>query len=271
MMAAETRKHTKSFLPSCRGGKHICREAVRLFRSPLLCSRLHSLRTLPCAASKSQQASSEVAADDCSDHLSVRRQLQAGRKLGKTQIRGYKVAQLREALQEEGLSTTGLKAELVERLYELVQSLSEHTAEQADTLESSSTAEQPSRQNGTAEQLSAFHSMPAQHDTQNTDLIPQPTSAAAAETSASASSNTAAPLLSPPLEDSGSSIEVQQLSTALDSAPAQPEPSRQDVSRNGSELAAAAVPVPSMSRPAHGAVFSDLDTPDKVALKTGAA
>ena len=41
------------------------------------------------------------------------------------QIRGYKVAQLRGALQEEGLSTKGLKAELVERLYELVQTLSQ--------------------------------------------------------------------------------------------------------------------------------------------------
>ena len=221
--------------------------------------------------SKSQQASSEVAADDCSDHLSVRRQLQAGRKLVKTQIRGYKVAQLREALQEEGLSTTGLKAELVERLYELVQSLSEHNAEQADTLESSSTAEQPSRQNGTTEQLSAVHSVPAQHDMQDTDLIPQPASAAEAGRSASALSNTAAPSLSPPLEECGSSIGVQQVPTALESAPEQPEPSRQDVSRNGSELAAAAVPVPSMSRPAHGAAFNNLDTPDKVALKTGAA
>lgn len=60
------------------------------------------------------------------------------------QIRGYKVAQLREALQQEGLSTKGLKAELVERLYELVQTLSLDPKESIP-LDIPSTADRPSQ------------------------------------------------------------------------------------------------------------------------------
>ena len=129
----------------CRNGKHLCRDFVRLCRGPAYHSCSQAQRLLPCLATGAQTSSSSGGASQSGQHqLSIRRQLQTGGDLSRAALTRYKVGQLREALQEEGLSTAGLKAHLVERLFELVETLDPHTVQLDSGPASSSSVQQSS-------------------------------------------------------------------------------------------------------------------------------
>ncbi len=251
-----------------RNGRHICRETLRLSRSPLLSSRLHTFRSLQAAASTPPQ---NTTASDSGDQFDVRQQLREGKKLSKAHIKGYKVAQLREALQEEGLSTKGLKAELVERLYELVQTLSAEGKDSTEAIDPPSAAERPSR----AEHPSTSPEEPAQDALQSHAPEAQPgeapeshedaTSGASAPTTASASESE---LLT---EAASSSVEIAE--DQLSSFPAvntQRSPaSDKSVSADRGESIAAAVSVRGAAQRSSNDPLRNLSIPDPVASKTG--
>ena len=140
----------------CRNGKRLCREIVRLCRVPAFHSCSQAQRLLPCLATAAQASSSSGGASQNGQHqLSIRRQLQTGGDLSRTALTRYKVGQLREALQEEGLSTAGLKAHLVERLCELVEALNPHTVQLDSSFASSSSVQQSSRAQLSQDMLTA--------------------------------------------------------------------------------------------------------------------
>ena len=253
----------------CRSGRHIYRESVRLCQSAFLSNRLHSVRILSRAGSTPDQSSS---AEHSSDHFNVRRQLQAGRKLSKVQIRGYKVGQLREALQEEGLSTKGLKAELVERLYELVQALSQESQDSNGPLDQSSAAEGPSQ---------ARHpsSSPEQPSKVASELLHAPDDLTALHDDATAFDSGSA--LNPNLASasdpqdsahpaSNSAGEAEPGLSSSAAANAQPRPACQETaSAEAADVAAAAVPVGRAAQHGSRPPSCDLQMPDQVASKTG--
>ena len=259
----------------CRTGTHICRETVRLYRAPFLYSRLHNLRHLPCAATSPQHSSSGEPADDLISQFSIRRQLQASGKITKVQVRGYKVAQLREALQEEGLSTKGLKPELVERLYELVQTLSQENADSKEPLKKPSTEE-------TSEQGQHSKSLPESPEEVQVHSLAsetQPESAASFhdDTKPSDSAIIISSPSSAPEIDSLSSDEVpssisedtEEQLTTLHAAGSQQEPASQSVSDADVDIAAAAMPVRLRPHQGQSSSVTDINVPDRVASKTG--
>ena len=258
----------------CRTGTHICRETVRLYRTPFLYSRLHTLRHLPCAATSPQHSSSGKPADDLTNQFSIRRQLQASGKITKVQVRGYKVAQLREALQEEGLSTKGLKPELVERLYELVQTLSQEDAGSKEPLKQPSTAE-ISEQEQHSESLPEA---PEQVQVHSLASETQPELAASfhddikpSDSAVIPSSSSAPGIDSQPSNEVPSSLsenKEEQLTT-LHAADVQQEPASQSASDVDTDLAAAAVPVRLRPQQGHSSSVRDVNAPDRVASKTG--
>ena len=62
----------------------------------------------------------DPAASNSSSQTISRRHFTAGSRVSRSALGKLRVAELREELQQEGLSTHGLKAELVERLYSLL-------------------------------------------------------------------------------------------------------------------------------------------------------
>ena len=260
-----------SFSAFYRTGRHLCRETLHLCRSPLLSNRLHTLRSLPLAASTPHQNSS---AKDLGDGFSVRRQLQDGKRLSKVQIRGYKVAQLRDALQEEGLSTKGLKAELVERLYELVQSLSQEAKGSAGPLDLPDTAERslqaqapgtspedPAQDALQSRVLDAQSEPPELHEDAtagDNSLASIPNMAFASDTQHSAGA-----------ASRNEEIAMDQLDS-LSMADAQRRHASHDiVSAEDANLTIAAVPVSSATQHGSSSPSRDLEIPDPVASKTG--
>ena len=247
---------------------------MRLYRAPFLCSRLHTLRHLPCVATSHQQSSSGDTADDLTSQFSIRRQLQASGKITKVQVRGYKVAQLREALQEEGLSTKGLKPELVERLYELVQTLSEEGADSKEPLKPPSTAETSAQE----QQSESLPEAPEQVQVHSPASETQPESAASfhddnkpSDDAIISSSSSAPEIDSQPSAEVPSSLSetAEEQLTTLRAADIQQEPASQSVSDVDTDLAAAAVPVRLRPQQGHSSSVRDVNAPDRVASKTG--
>ena len=135
----------KSSMCHCSNGKQLCRKFVRLCGVPAFHTSSQAQRLLPSFAVAAQASSSSGGGPQNGQHqLSIRRQLQTGGDLSRAALTRYKVGQLREALQEEGLSTVGLKAHLVERLCELVETLESHTVQLDSGSASSSSAQQSS-------------------------------------------------------------------------------------------------------------------------------
>ena len=245
----------------------MCRESLRLCRSPLLSSRLHTFRSLAAAASTPPQ---NTTASDSGDQFDVRQQLREGKKLSKAQIKGYKVAQLREALQEEGLSTKGLKAELVERLYELVQALSEESKDSTEAGHPSSTAEGSSQ----AEHPSTLPEELAQDALQSHALEAQP--------GATESHEDATPGASAPATASASDSEglTEAASSSVEKAEDQPSSfpavntqrspgSDKSASADSADSTAAAASVRGAAQQSSSDKSRDLTVPDPVASKTG--
>ena len=190
------------------------------------------------------------------------------------QIRGYKVAQLREALQQEGLSTKGLKAELVERLYDLVQILSEDPKESTSPLDLPSTAERPSQ----AQRPTTAPTEPAQGALQSHTLNAQSDLSSHDEDDRAVNSTlgtTPAPLSASESEESvdTASSSTQCAERRLSGIPAvlaQQRPADHDsASAEHATLAAAAVLVRDIPQQGSIKPSKGLSTPDPVASKTG--
>ena len=177
----------------CRNGKLLCCDLLRLCRAPAFHSCSQAQRLLPCVATAAQASSSSGGPPRNGQHqLSIRRQLQTGGDLTRAALTRYKVGQLREAHHEEGLSTIGLKAHLVERLCELVETLDPHTAQ----LESGPVSVKSVQQSNGA-QLSQDVLTASQHRGMVSPYLEaEPMSTVLAEEAATSSSSTSAPATS---------------------------------------------------------------------------
>ena len=193
----------------CRNGKHLCREFMRLCRVPAFHSCSQAQRLLPCLATAAQASSSSGGASQNGQHqLSIRRQLQTGGDLSRAALTRYKVGQLREALQEEGLSTAGLKAHLVERLFELVETLDPHTAQLGSGSASSSSAKQSS-----SAQLSQDVLTASQHTEMITSsLNAKPETTTLVKEAATSLNNTSAPAAAQALTSSQQTLQTNSSS-----------------------------------------------------------
>lgn len=100
---------------------HCCRvrrtSGTRCLASGWLLCRRTRLRQCAAAASAEAQTSQAADASFGNHQAAPSRRFTAGSPVSKSTLSKLRVAELRERLQEEGLSTAGLKAELVERLY----------------------------------------------------------------------------------------------------------------------------------------------------------
>ena len=189
----------------CRNGKHLCREFVRLCRVPAFHSFSQAQRLLPCLANAAQASSSSDGATQNAQHqLSIRRQLQTGGDLSRAALTRYKVGQLREALQEEGLSTAGLKAHLVERLCELVETLDPHTVQPDSDPPSSSSAQQSSRAQLSQDVLLASH----HKGTASSSMEAEPETTVRVQEAATASISTPAPAAAQALASSQQTLQT---------------------------------------------------------------
>ncbi|CAL5218555.1 g246 [Coccomyxa viridis] len=226
-------------------------------------------RALPVAAITLQH---KTTASDSGDHFDIRQQLREGRKVSKAQIKGYKVAQLREALQEEGLSTKGLKAELVERLYELVQTLSQEDKDPSGLLGLASTAERSAQ----AEDPSTSPEEPAQDDLRSHTLDAQSEALeehedATAVASTPTTASTGDSQHSAEAESNDLESEEDQLSSFPAVAIQQRPANNESVSEDSADSTAAAVSVRGAAQQGSRDPLRDLSIPDPVASKTGLA
>lgn len=222
---------------------------------------------MPVAATTPQH---KTTASDSGDHFDIRQQLREGRKVSKAQIKGYKVAQLREALQEEGLSTKGLKAELVERLYELVQTLSQEDKDPSGLLGLASTAERSAQ----AEDPSTSPEEPAQDDLRSHTLDAQSEALeehedATAVASTPTTASTGDSQHSAEAESNDLESEEDQLSSFPAVAIQQRPANNESVSEDSADSTAAAVSVRGAAQQGSRDPLRDLSIPDPVASKTG--
>lgn len=183
------------------------------------------------------------------------------------------MGQLREALQEEGLSTAGLKAELVERLHELVQTLAEQPAESPSD---PSTVDDILQQSSHADSSARVPQQSAQQETQSPALPAQLHPTAAVDDVNSVRSAAATHGVDEPAEsfqeaDSSTGKATQHEAETVISIEVQHEPASQDVLESKqADFEAAAALVEQDSAPGGRPLARSLDAPDQAAIKTGA-